>query len=55
MGLEDQAAVKRVHPLLWDAGLGQLLQVPATAFFLVLGVLLAYAGRRRRRINVFAN
>jgi hypothetical protein len=50
-----QAAVKRAHPMLWDAGLLHVLQLPATAFFLVLGVLLAYAGRRRRRINVFAN
>lgn len=50
-----QAAVKRAHPMLWDAGLGQLLQLPAVLVFLALGVLLAYAGRRRRRINVFAN
>jgi hypothetical protein len=51
----SQAAVKRLHPMLWDAGLGQLLQLPASLFFFVLGVLFAYAGRRRRRINVFAN
>jgi hypothetical protein len=41
--------------MLWDAGLGQLLQLPASLAFFVLGVLFAYAGRRRRRINVFAN
>jgi hypothetical protein len=50
-----QAAVKRAHPMLWDAGLGKLLQLPAAIVFLVLGVMLAYAGRRRRRINVYAN
>jgi hypothetical protein len=50
-----QTAVKRTHPMLWDAGLDPLLQMPASVFLFVLGVLFAYAGRRRRRINVFAN
>jgi hypothetical protein len=50
-----QAAVRRIHPLLWDAGLARLLQMPATLCLFLLGVAFAYAGRRRRRINVFAN
>ncbi len=51
-----QDAVKRAtHPLVWDLGLGRLLQVPAALFFCVIGIAFAYAGRRRRRINVFAN
>ena len=51
-----QAGVKRgAHPLLWDAGIGRLLTLPAVALFAVLGVLLAYAGRRRSRVNIYAN
>jgi hypothetical protein len=50
-----QAAVTRIHPMLWNGGVGRLLEVPATVFFVALGLAFAYAGRRRRRINVFAN
>lgn len=51
-----QGFVRRlVHPLAWDQGLGKLLQVPAWLLFGALGLLLAYAGRRRRHVNVFAN
>jgi hypothetical protein len=51
-----RTAVQRyAHPLVWDPGLVTLLQLPAWAVFGLLGVLLAYAGRRRREVNVFAN
>jgi hypothetical protein len=51
-----QSAVKRTtHPLVWDLGLGKVLLLPAALVFFVIGVLFAYAGRRRRRVNVFAN
>ena len=51
-----QGAVQRyTHPLLWDPVIRKLLQLPTWALFAGLGVLFAYAGRRRRRINVFAN
>ena len=51
-----QSAVKRAtHPLVWDLGLGQLLLLPATLFFAAIGAAFAYAGRRRRGVNVFAN
>jgi hypothetical protein len=51
-----QSGVGRaLHPLVWDMGLRRLLLMPAWAAFAALGVLFAYAGRRRRRINVFAN
>ena len=36
-------------------GLRKLLLLPASVAFAVLGLLCAYAGRRRRRVNVFAN
>jgi hypothetical protein len=51
-----QSGVGRaLHPLVWNIGISRLLLVPAWAVFAALGVLCAYAGRRRRRVNVFAN
>jgi hypothetical protein len=51
-----QAAVKRhTHPLIWDGLIQRLLLLPTWAVFGTLGLLAAYAGRRRRRVNVFAN
>jgi hypothetical protein len=51
-----EGAVKRAtHPLVWTAGIGRLLSLPTWAVFATLGLLFAYAGRRRRRVNVFAN
>jgi len=51
-----RGAVKRsTHPLVWDLGLGKILLLPAALVLLALGALFAYAGRRRRRVNVFAN
>jgi hypothetical protein len=51
-----RTAVQRsTHPLVWDMGVGRLLELPAWGLFGGVGLLLAYAGRRRRRVNVFAN
>lgn len=51
-----QSGVGRsLHPLVWNLGVSKLLAVPAWALSAALGLLLAYAGRRRRRVNVFAN
>lgn len=51
-----QGAVKRAtHPAVWDLAIARLLRVPAWAAFATLGIALAYVGRRRRRVNVFAN
>jgi len=51
-----QSAVKRsTHPLVWDLALGKALLLPAPLVFFAVGVLFAYIGRRRRRVNVFAN
>jgi hypothetical protein len=46
---------RATHPLVWELGPAKLLTLPAWAAFAVLGILLAYAGRRRRRVNIFAN
>ena len=43
------------HPLVWETAVRPLLLLPAWALFGGLGFLLAYIGRRRRRVNVFAN
>jgi hypothetical protein len=51
-----QSAVSRAtHPLVWELGMRRVLLVPTWALFAVLGLLFAFAGRRRRRINVFVN
>jgi hypothetical protein len=51
-----QAAVKRyTHPIIWDGLIQRLLLLPTWAVFGSLGLVAAYAGRRRRRVNVFAN
>jgi len=51
-----QRSVQRnTHPLVWDLALVPLLQLPAWGLFGLLGLLLGYAGRRRRQVNVFAN
>ena len=51
-----QTSVQRnAHPLVWNWGIARILQLPAWAVFGVFGLLLAYAARRRRRINIYAN
>lgn len=51
-----QGAVQRyTHPALWDWGLLKILQLPAWTLFGVVGLILAFLGRRRRRVNVYAN
>lgn len=53
--LARNAVQRHTHPLAWDPGLVTVLQLPAWALFGVVGALLAYAGRRRREVNIFAN
>src|SRR5262245_29301645 len=51
-----QAYVKRyTHPPLWDGLIHPWLWLPTWAVFGSLGTIVAYAGRRRRRVNVYAN
>jgi hypothetical protein len=51
-----RTAVQRYTPrLVWDPCLVTLLNLPAWGLFGLLGALFAYAGRRRREVNVFAN
>jgi hypothetical protein len=54
--MQARAAVQRsTHPLVWDYGVGKLLRVPTWGLFGFLGLVLAYGGRRRKRVNVYAN
>jgi hypothetical protein len=46
---------RTTHPWVWDPGLVTVLQLPAWGLFGLVGALLAYAGRRRREVSVFAN
>ena len=46
---------RRAHPLVWDPVLVTVLRLPAWGLFGIVGLLLAYAGRRRREVNIFAN
>lgn len=49
-----QASARRV-PLLWDFVIRPPLLIPAWGLFGALGLLLAWLGRRRSKVNVFAN
>jgi hypothetical protein len=46
---------RNTHPLVWDVGLAKVLQLPAWGLLGLVGLVLAYAGRRRRRVNLYAN
>jgi hypothetical protein len=46
---------RTTHPMVWETAVRPLLLLPAWALFGGVGLLLAYIGRRRRRVNVFAN
>ena len=51
-----QTNVQRyTHPTVWTWGIAKVLQLPAWGLLGGLGLLLAYAGRRRRRVNIYAN
>jgi hypothetical protein len=49
------AVQRKTHPLVWDPVLVSILRLPAWGLFGLVGALLAYAGRRRREVNIFAN
>lgn len=51
----SQRAIQALSPLLWNGLVKWLLAIPAWMFFAVLGAALSWAGRRRRRINIYVN
>jgi hypothetical protein len=50
-----QKSLQGVSPVLWDPFVKSLLAIPAWGLFASLGGLLAWLGRRRRRVNIFVN
>jgi hypothetical protein len=46
---------KSVHPLVWDPLVVRVLILPAWITFGALGILCGLLGRKKRRINIFAN
>ena len=44
-----------ISPKAWDPVLVRVLLLPAWALFGALGVALALLGRRKRRVNIYAN
>lgn len=51
----SQKAIQSTSGLLWDPVVKSLLALPAWAVFGALGALLAWIGRRRRRVNIYVN
>ena len=45
----------KVHPALWDSVLARLFALPAWLVLGVTAVILSYAARKPRRLNVYAN
>jgi hypothetical protein len=60
MAPSSLAAVQRLvrtglHPLVWDFAFRPLLAVPTWVVFAGAGAAFAYAGRPRRRVQIFTN
>lgn len=45
----------KVHPLAWDAGAAPVLRLPAWLVAGVLGLVLAWLGRRRKEVPIYIN
>jgi hypothetical protein len=51
-----QSVVQRyTHPLVWDPTIRTFLRLPTWPVIGTLGALTAFIGRRKRRVNIFAN
>ena len=51
-----QAMLERyVHPYAWDPVATFVLETPTWVIFATIGLLLYLAGRRRERVDIFAN
>lgn len=44
-----------LHPVFWDYGLYIILSLPAWLLFAIVSLLIVFAGREPKRINVFIN
>jgi hypothetical protein len=50
-----KSALVRLHPQAWDAAALRILRLPGWLVIGALGLLLAWAGRKRRRVSVYVN
>ena len=50
-----RSLINRLYPLAWEGGATRLLRLPAWLVIGVLGMLLAWIGRKRHPVNVFVN
>lgn len=51
----QQSIETNIHPLAWDPFMTALLLWPSWALFALLGVILLWLGRKRKRTQVFSN
>jgi hypothetical protein len=51
----EAAVVRNTGSWVWDPLIRSLIGMPTFVLFGALGILLGYLGRRRRRVNVYAN
>jgi hypothetical protein len=49
------AVFRSAAPWVWDSFIAKLIGQPTFALFGVLALLCGFAGRRRRRINIYVN
>ena len=50
-----EKAVTRLSPWLWDSVVVTILLYPGWLVFGLIGIVICYLGRKRERINIFAN
>ncbi|MFM9943336.1 MAG: hypothetical protein ACKVP7_28045 [Hyphomicrobiaceae bacterium] len=50
-----QFVVRRMSQAAWDGGLLKMLRLPAWLVLGVLGLVLAWIGRKRHKVNVYMN
>jgi hypothetical protein len=55
LDLARKAVQRYTHPLVWDLGIAKALELPAWGLLGLLGAVLAFLGRRRREVNIYAN
>ena len=51
----SQKSIQAISGLLWDPFVKSMLAIPAWSWFTAIGALLAWSGRRRRRVNIYVN
>lgn len=51
----EKTVSETTHPSVWQYGVGPLISLPTFLLFGLAGSWAAYAGRRKRQIDIFAN